>query len=440
MKRIYSTIIISIVLGLVVLGWLLDRVFDATSQDSQQDDIAPYRVMADVIHWQLASLPEPLLNRHIDSLNSRYDLQFKLEHLENLVLPEPLIQQLKGEDGLVLESESGPYILRQLNEQGLVLHIDLPAKAPPETFLQIFLTLCLYAGISLIMVIWLYPLTRSLSQLSRAADRFGKGRLNVRVPTHKFSYIHTIESSFNRMAEQINELLIENKVLADSLLHDLRTPLACLRFGLEAAQGCRDRDKIQVYLGRMDAEVVRIESMLEEFLEYAKFENNRLNLAFTQQDITQIIAELNSDFLPVCNAKQLSLTNLCKQEALICSIDRHWMYRLLMNLLSNATKHAKHQIYIGCQVIGDKALITVEDDGPGIPEDMMEDIFKPFHTLEKSRNRQQAGFGLGLAVVKKIASMHNGQVSVTESSTLGGACFTLTLPVAHPELTNSHSL
>ena len=429
MKRIYLTIILSIVFGLVALGWLLDRVFDATSQTDQQDEVAPYRVMADVIHWQLSSLPEPLLEGRIDALNARYDLSFQLEHLDNLVLPPPLIEQLKHNDGLVLESEAGPYILRQLNEEGRVLHIGLPPKSEPETFLQILLTLCLYGGICLIMIIWLYPLTRSLSQLSRAAGRFGRGQLDARVPTNKFSYIHKIESSFNQMAEQINELLIENKVLADSLLHDLRTPLACLRFGLEAAQDCHDQTKIDSYLQRMDEEVTRMESMLEEFLEYAKFENNRLNLSFTRQDISQTIGDLAGDFLPVCQAKKLQLTNLCKPDAIFCLIDRHWMYRLLMNLLSNASKHAKQQIYIACQVIGDRVLITVEDDGPGIPEDMIEEIFKPFHTLEKSRNREQVGFGLGLAVVKKIASMHNGQVSVTESATLGGACFTLTLPL-----------
>lgn len=429
MKSIYLTITASVIIGLVALGWLLDLVFDATSNTSQHDGIDSYRLVADVVNRQLQGVPEALIDINIDELNQRYSLTFKLEHLDNLALPATLIEQLRQGQQLLLESELNPYILSLLNEDGKVLHIDLPSNSEPETFLQIFLTLCLYVGICLVMIIWLYPLTRSLSLLSKAAERFGKGQLDARVPTRRISYIHTIERSFNQMAEQINELLIENKVLADSLLHDLRTPLACLRFGLEAAQDSNDKDKISTYLGRMDDEVSRMEIMLEEFLEYAKFENNRLKLSFTAEDITQTVHDLVNDFSPVCQAKNLTLCNLSKQEPIICTIDQHWMYRLLMNLLSNATKHAKQKIYIGCRCIGQKVLITVEDDGIGIPGDMVEDVFKPFHTLEKSRSREQFGFGLGLAVVKKIASMHNAQVSVTTSSVLGGACLTLTIPI-----------
>src|SRR5690606_39303257 len=107
--------------------------------------------------------------------------------------------------------------------------------------------------------------------------------------------------------------------------------------------------------------------------------------------------------------------------------DGHYLERALQNLLVNAKKYAVNQILLTLRQHKSGWQIDVEDDGPGIPEALRQDILKPFFRAEASRNKQAGGFGLGLAIVHRVAQWHQGNIEVT-TSTLGGARFVLSLP------------
>ena len=115
------------------------------------------------------------------------------------------------------------------------------------------------------------------------------------------------------------------------------------------------------------------------------------------------------------------------QEA-VRDADAHYLERALQNLLINAKKYAHQQIFLTLRQHKQCWQIQVEDDGPGIPAALRQDILKPFFRLEASRNKQGGGFGLGLAIVQRVIQWHQGSIRVSDSS-LGGACFSLRLPL-----------
>ncbi len=112
-------------------------------------------------------------------------------------------------------------------------------------------------------------------------QKIGEGQLSVRIKPSRFSYIKMLENSFNNMASKIEKLVADNKILARSLSHDIRTPIACLRFGLEAAIESDTLDKKNNYLARMDSELTNMEEMTSAFLEYASMERQVLHLKKT---------------------------------------------------------------------------------------------------------------------------------------------------------------
>jgi len=430
LRRLYLSIIFTVISSLIVMGWALDKVFEASSTPEPDGEFSYYFQLAQGLQRQLSHQSDLGLAEQVALLAEDFKLKLTLEHKSNLALPAELLSALDSGRGVVLDSETGPYILQPLMESEYSLQLFIPQQ--PERgsrALELVLTMALYLGLCTVLILWLLPLTRRLSLLNKTADRFGLGELDARVPSSQFSYISTLEASFNRMANQVNELVTENKLLADSLSHDLRTPLACLRFGIDAALDAQDPQKKQNYLLRIEDEVERMEQMIEAFLEYAKIERQGLQLNRQAVKIYPLLLGIVNELQPLAEKQQRKITNLCQISELEITADRHWLYRLLLNLLTNAIHYSKQDIYINFQQLQGKLLITVEDDGDGIPEDKQQEVFKPFTRLEKSRNRNIEGFGLGLAMVSRIADWHHGQISVTGSAALGGACFKLSLPL-----------
>jgi two-component system OmpR family sensor kinase len=129
--------------------------------------------------------------------------------------------------------------------------------------------------------------------------------------------------------------------------------------------------------------------------------------------------------LPQSKIQNINIQNQC--DNVILQADGHFAERAISNLISNALKYADSQIIISSEQTADEITISVEDDGPGVANEMREKIFDAFYRPDKSRARHQGGAGLGLAIVKRIQDWHHGHCEV-ESSKLGGAKFILSYP------------
>ena len=277
------------------------------------------------------------------------------------------------------------------------------------------------------MLLWLAPLARRLWLLSQTAGRFGDGDLQARLPPSRWSYISSLEQSFNQMAQQIEQLLADNQLLASSLSHDLRTPIACFRFGLDAALEEPDPQRKDHYLQRLEQDLDRMEAMVNAFLEYASLDRQHQHWQLSQVDLQQTCQQAMHSCEPLAAARQLQLQFVCSADLPGICGHPHWLYRVLLNLLQNACRHAQSQVQLRLWQQDQQVYIRISDDGAGIAPADAERIFLPFVRLE-TQSSIAPQFGLGLAIVRKVLDWHQARIHL-ETTAPAGASFLICLPL-----------
>ena len=424
MKKLYISLIAGALISSFVLGWLIDSLSEApVSHDA-------FKIEKQALSGIVAQLAdEPLNKRVIWLANFTATSGFSLSYHNNdeLALPQELNQQLYLPGGITLEDEQGFYLLQ--SHAGLADHhiqLRLVKTQTQHNRSDLVLTVGFYLGICIFMWWWLAPLTKRLSILNRATAQFASGDLDARISLTGVSYIRELETSYNRMAEQIQRLIEENRLLASSMSHDIRTPLACLRFGLDAAIDTQDKSKLNNYLERMENDLDQMEGMLNSYLEYATLEQKSYNISPTMITSDELFNNCLHQVEPKLVEQDIVLEFNNNTETLY--IDPHWLARAIVNLLNNAADFAKTKIRVTVTQTQCDTYIEIEDDGPGIDDENLEKVLKPFFQQENHRNREAKNYGLGLAIAAKVITWHFGEISVSRSKNLNGAHFTLRLP------------
>jgi signal transduction histidine kinase len=428
MLRLWLSLMCSAICALFLLGIVLDKLANQAAPVATFEEQLFQRLILQLTNTANQTTPAAL-PAVIAENSQHWQLQFSLEAVSNLALPAELRAELSQEAGLTLSADDHQYVLKALTAHpDWLLKIQLPAESQHHPD-DLWLTLSLYGGICMIMLFWLMPLTRRLWLLSQTAQRFGAGELTARLPPSRWSYTPTLEQNFNQMADQITQLLADNQMLASSLSHDMRTPLACFRFGLEAAQESQQLAQKDLYLQRLEQDLDRMEAMVNAFLEYASLSRQQQQLSYTELDLQSCCRQVVQQCQPLLQQK-LQLSVLLPPAAIwLRHANAHWLQRALMNMLHNACRYAHQQIELSLQLHADEVWISISDDGPGIAPADCERIFQPFVRLEAATAPPgQPQFGLGLAIVQRVASWHQGRICVSRSA-LGGACFSLQLPL-----------
>lgn len=452
MRRLYISIILTVIGSLFIITWGLDKIVAKQAPVDEQNEYAVYHQLIEGFDHQLSELPVAALTKASQALNQQFQISLQLDKSENIALPQELTSQLTQIGGLLLASETQPYLLKQLSAHPeYIIQLSLPLPVVDNQNINMILTATLYMGVCAILLAWLFPLTRRLFLLTNTAAKIGAGNLTARMPMSRFSYISLLENSFNRMATQIEKLVADNKILARSMSHDIRTPMSCLRFGVEAAIDTQNIDKKNHYLERMETELTRMEDMTTAFLEYAGMERQGFRLKRELVNINDFFNSINADFQSLAEQHNVELkyqasAEFVKQQVKL-SLDFHWCYRAIQNLLGNAVQYAQSQVTISTYQKNNHLYITVEDDGKGIPEESIDSIFDPFVKLDVDRSRELGHFGLGLAITAKIIHWHNGSIharnrqptpstenaSAQTTSETSGACFIISLPITGSE-------
>jgi signal transduction histidine kinase len=204
--------------------------------------------------------------------------------------------------------------------------------------------------------------------------------------------------------------------------------MACLRFGIDAAIDSHSLEKKNTYLSRMDNELTSMEEMTSAFLDYASMERQALNLKKRSTNISALITSAINDCQVLAEQRNIKV-KLNSSDSVYYSLDYHWCYRALVNLISNAIGYANTEVLLTMNTTNTHINISIEDDGKGINEDKLAIIFTPFVKLDADRSRAQGHFGLGLAICNKIMDWHQGTIKANnEGNKLSGACFILSFP------------
>lgn len=275
------------------------------------------------------------------------------------------------------------------------------------------------------------PLQARLRKLDSAVRQLGSGDLDARADVRGQDAIGQLGATFNGMTEHIRRLIESQREMTRAVSHELRTPVARLRFGLEMLADCDDGEERRAKLDALDRDIEQLDRLIDEILTFARLEEGTPAIEFKQVDIQQLFEQICREIEPI-SGEHLVLRDATAWQRLApaqrnAEGEQRYLHRILQNLVTNALRYARSEIVLRYYVQGELAVIEVADDGPGIPFNERERVFKPFARLDKSRHRASGGYGLGLSIVQRIVEWHGGRIEVADSDS-GGALFRVAWP------------
>jgi two-component system OmpR family sensor kinase len=275
-------------------------------------------------------------------------------------------------------------------------------------------------------MLWLWPLSRDLRALERSTLRFGDRNWSFDAKIPPRSPVASLAEAFRRMARRIDGLIGSHKDMSNALSHEIKTPLARMRFEIELARSAENREALLQHLDHLNTDIAELNAFVTATLEYAVLERAEVALNLGQHDFTVIVPAL-TEWVKRDARRDLAVSYEVGHDTTKVTCDAHLIETVLRNLLYNATRYAQRRIHVSFRVAGPRYRLYVEDDGPGIPDEDRERVFGSFVRLD-ARGGPHTGFGLGLAIVKRAVEWHGGAARV-DRSTLGGARFVVEWPV-----------
>ncbi|ONI74545.1 histidine kinase [Kribbella sp. ALI-6-A] len=264
-----------------------------------------------------------------------------------------------------------------------------------------------------------------VERIRREADAITAQHLDRRVfEPEQHDELGRLARTVNAMLSRLQDSAVRQRRFVADTAHELRSPIASLRTQLETARdSTRPVHWDQVSADLLD-ETVRMQVLAEQLLLLARADAGTLGRTKVAVDLDDVV-DLVSARLVVDPAVRLDTRGV---EPVQVSGDPILLEQAVRNVVGNAVAHADRQVRIGLTVTDSEAVLTVDDDGPGIPRERRQEIFERFTRLDAARDRDHGGAGLGLAIVADITRAHDGRVEVCESP-LGGARFRLRLPL-----------
>lgn len=250
----------------------------------------------------------------------------------------------------------------------------------------------------MVLVGWLAArVTRPLKRLTQAAEGFSGAGPLAPIEAEGPPDVRRAIEAFNGMSGRISGLMDEKDQMLGALGHDLRTPLTSIRIRAAGMQPVKERAAVF-------ATVDGMERMIDDILTLAR--TGRSAEPVREVDVRGLLREVVEEF-----AAQGATVVLMAGETVSWALRPDLLTRAVRNLADNAVRYGG-SARLGVAVEGRGLVITVEDDGPGVPEDQLAGVLRPFSRLEASRNSQTGGAGLGLAIAVSVARLHGGDVEL----------------------------
>ncbi|MGZ2260150.1 ATP-binding protein [Roseobacter sp. A03A-229] len=274
------------------------------------------------------------------------------------------------------------------------------------------LSFVLTAAVLLLAIFWflLTRLTRPLNDLAAAAEEFGRGGGQGPLTPVGPNEVRNLTTAFNDMQTRLARFVTDRTQMLAALAHDLRSPLTALKVHAEMVEDAETKTGITASLDEM-------QDMVEATLAYAR--------GVGQDEALQRI-EIGTFLIDIRDAANTALDVRRGPEAMI-QIKPKALRRALRNLIDNAGRYGCNPT-LSWNISDGSFEILVEDDGPGIPDDRLGDVFQPFLRLEGSRSRETGGHGLGLSIARSIVLQHGGTITLSNRAG-GGLCARIVLPM-----------
>lgn len=276
-------------------------------------------------------------------------------------------------------------------------------------------------------------LSKPISQMKQVANQFGNGDLSIRLGKNsgRSDELGDLARTFNKMADKIQTSVAAHQRLLGDMSHELRSPMTRLQVALALADKSKNQpDILQKHLLRCEKEVENLDSMLSDVLSLSRLENSIHHVHFDKTKLSDILMPLIEDNQYLADDKNISIKSELLDKCVIES-DPNLLSSAFNNVLLNEVKYSPEnsEIQVRVQLVDTNVLVTVSDQGSGVPEHTTESLFTPFFRTSTARERKTGGTGLGLAIAKQAVSVHGGKISAKNNET-GGLTVTISLPIS----------
>ncbi len=388
---------------------LLQRTFDSKEGDlvNHQDDLQ--KLVVEVLKIPIEKVP-----------------------YEAAKLPRELRSRYDGKRALWEPYQHTAYIPLSQGSELLVLGPIAPFSSIKSKY-PIIAAVYAVVVLTLLALFFTIPLIRYSTRMKLMVNKFLSGDLTARIPQPgRFVGLGRqgmvlLCELFNRMASSTERVLKRQLQLFQAVAHELRTPIARIRFSLEMLDAIDDEEIREKRYASIDEDLDEIDSLVSELLIFNRFdqgiESEAAPLELETFNPSNLIESLIEKVRFMAGERELTYT---ADETIYIQADMRSFGRVISNLMRNALRYANTRVEIHTSALKDgKVTLSIMDDGPGVPVDKRKAIFEPFVRGDDSRNRKSGGTGLGLAIVQRILARHGGTVHVEESPG-GGATFVTT--------------
>lgn len=401
--------------GLLIVATVLDLGFGylQSSQESEAD-----RWLDTTFHMierELAAVPEGRRNSVAATLADDIGVDVQLLQRDEVVVSgtsqhrKPALIDAKGNTSYLHDAASIDAIIRLG-----------PVIGPQESLLLRMLPPIFYLSIFVVVGIWLRPLLRDINLISDGARRFAADYREPLATADSATELSGLAKNLDDMSSRLSGLIRSQKELIAALSHEMRTPLARIRFAL-AVMGNKDDEDLRRRIDALNEDVQEIDELIASMLNYARLDHPDIRMHWQAVPLDAWLRQI----VEKSRRETISIAIHADDGPDTVWMDPRLMELALSNLLVNACRYGNSAVRCSVAEREGAYVLSVEDDGKGIPEAERETVFKAFTRIDDSRNRETGGYGLGLAIVARIAGLHGGTVAVDASEDLGGARFSM---------------
>jgi two-component system OmpR family sensor kinase len=414
-----------IVVTLAVVSWGQDRLLQIYSKPDAAEDKSSAAVMTILADRLQAAQPQSWKSL-VAGVAGRTGIDMEIFATNEIAGRDTLQKLSRGENAYMRSSQGDSWVLKRIDSEHV---LALRSREPPgqRSLLEWGFTIVFYALIALVLMFWIWPLTRDLRALEKAAAQYGNRNWRFQAAIGPHSQIYPLAQTFRRMAARIDGLIASHQDMSNAVSHEIKTPLSRMQFEIELTRNAISLAEVRNSLSNIKTDIDAIDGLVKATLGYAILERADLALHFSEHNFTTLIPAI-VESVQKSVRPELTITANVQNDADRVICDVHLFESVLKNLLYNASRYAASQISVTFTSRAGSNELRVEDDGPGIPEGERSRVFQSFVQLHPAAGKK-VGYGMGLAIVKRAIEWHGGQVHIATAA-LGGALVCANWPVA----------
>ncbi len=369
-----------------------------------------------------------VINRHLEEINDKplpdnikaileneYNNQAVINHSQPIKHTLTFkTQSPDGEDYILISTFEHPHLVRYL-------------LAPQRVAFGVIIS-------GLICFLLARYFTSPLTQLRRSTQMLTLGAFDTTSLHHlrnRNDEFGALAVDFENMSVRLRDLLAAQRQLLRDISHELRSPLTRIRVALGLA-----RNKYQASgseeIDRIEREIERLEFLIRELLTFVKIEPHNEAASMSRVAIRELLEEVVHDAqYELQQFRTSNIINLQCNHNVDVKADARLLHRAIENIVRNACYYSPEDsaINVRCTLETGDVYISIEDEGPGVPQDMLEKIFQPFVRVSEARETNTGGSGIGLAIAKRVIDIHNGTISAMNKQNSKGLIVKITLPI-----------